>query len=53
MCHGAQQTITFRRDKRQDPTVHGTGNYIRSPGIDHDGKEYKQECVCMYNWITV
>ena len=23
--------------------LYGTGNYIQSPGTDHDGKEYKKE----------
>ena len=22
--------------------LYGTGNYIQSPGIDHDGKEYEE-----------
>ena len=34
------QTITFRIDK-QGPTVYSTGNYIKFPGADHNGKEYK------------
>ena len=25
------------------------GNYIQSPRIDHDRKEYKEECTYMYN----
>ena len=29
--------------------LYSTGNYIQSPGIDHDGKEYKKECV----WVCV
>lgn len=24
-----------------------TGNYIQYPGIEHDGKEYKKEFVCV------
>ena len=24
---------------------YSTGNYIQSPGIDHDGKEYKIKCI--------
>ena len=24
------------------------GNYIQYPGINHNGKEYK-ECMCLYN----
>ena len=26
-----------------------TGNYIQYPGINHNGKEYKKECIHMYN----
>ena len=29
--------------------LYSTGNYIQSSGIDHDGNEYKEECVCMYD----
>ena len=25
------------------------GNCIQSPGIDHNGKEYKKECMWVYN----
>lgn len=36
-------------DGQQGPTV--LRNYIQSPGINHNGKVYKKECVCvcMYN----
>ena len=33
------QTITFRMDKQQVPTVQ-TGNYIQSSGINCNGKEH-------------
>ena len=26
-----------------------TGNYIQYPVINHNGKEYKKECIYMYN----
>ena len=29
--------------------VNSPQNYIRSPGTDQDGKEYKKECLCVYN----
>ena len=29
--------------------LYSTGKYIQSPRIDHDAKEYKKECVYMYN----
>ena len=34
-------TITFRTDKEQ-VLLYSTGNYIQSPGINHNGKEYKK-----------
>ena len=34
------QTIIFRMDKQQGPTVYSTENYIQSSGIEHDGKYY-------------
>ena len=27
----------------------GTGNYIQSPGINHERKEYEKECIYVYN----
>ena len=29
--------------------LYSTGNYIQYPGIDHNGIEYKTECIYMYN----
>ena len=43
------QTITFRMDKQPGPTVASTANCIQYPMIDHNGNEYKKECVCVYN----
>ena len=40
------QTITFRMDKQQGPTVCHR-ECIQSPGINHNGKEYKQRTVCV------
>ena len=34
------QTVTYRMDKPQGPTVQH-GEYS---GIDHDGKDYEKEC---------
>ena len=33
--------------------LYNMGNYIQSPGIDHDGKEYKKGCIYMYNRVTL
>lgn len=37
------QTVTFRMDKPQGPTT-STGN-VQCPGIEHDGKYWKKECM--------
>ena len=29
--------------------LYSTGEYIQYPGINHNGEEYKKECICMYN----
>ena len=29
--------------------LYSTGNYIQYPVINHNGKEYKKECIHMYN----
>ena len=29
--------------------LYSTGNYIQYPGINHNGKEYKKECIYVYN----
>ena len=29
--------------------LYTTGNYIQYPGINHYGKEYKKECISVYN----
>ena len=33
-------------DKKQSP-LHSTGDYIQYPGINYNGKEYKQQCICV------
>ena len=29
--------------------LYSPGNYIQYPGINHNGKEYKKECIYVYN----
>ena len=29
--------------------LYSTGNYIQYPVINHNGREYKKECVYVYN----
>ena len=31
--------------------LYSTGNYIQCPGINHNGKEYKKECIYIYIYI--
>ena len=33
--------------------LYSPGNYIQYPMINHNGTEYKKECICMYNWVTL
>ena len=30
-----------------------TRNYIQYPGIDHNGKEYEKECVCVCVFVSL
>ena len=32
--------------------LYSTGNYIQYPVINHNGKEYKKECVCVCVCVT-
>ena len=32
--------------------LYSTGNSMQSPGVNHSGKEYKKEHICVYNWVT-
>ena len=32
--------------------LHSTRNCIQSPGINHNGKEYKKESIHVYNGVT-
>ena len=33
--------------------LYSTGNYIQHPVINHNGKEYKKECVCVCIYMCV
>ena len=39
------QTIIYKTDKQQGPTVYSTGNYIQYPVINCNGKEYEKEYI--------
>ena len=34
--------------KNNKVLLDSTGNYIQYPVINHNGKEYEKECVCIY-----
>ena len=42
------QTIIYRMDKQQGPAVEHR-EHIQYPVINHNGKEYENECIYMYN----
>ena len=33
--------------------LYSAENYIQYPMANHNGKEYKKECIYMYDWITL
>ena len=49
------QTITFRMDTQQGPNIYSTGSYIQYPEINHNGKEYEQECRAslVVQWLRI
>ena len=38
---------------KQQVLLYSTGNYIQSPGINHNGKEYFLKCMYVYNCVTL
>ena len=32
---------------------YSTGNYSQNPVINHNGKEYERECICMYVCVYI
>ena len=44
------QTVMYRMDNKV--LLYSTRNYIQYPVINHNGKEYKKECICVYIFIT-
>ena len=42
--------VNYYREKINNKVLlYSTGNYIQYSGINHNGKEYKKECIYMYN----
>ena len=46
----AENTIPWTKSK---VLLWDTGNSVQHPVISHSGKEYEQECIHTYNWITL
>ena len=44
------QTVMYRMDNKV--LLYSTRKYIQYPVINHNGKEYKKECICVYIFIT-
>ena len=44
------QTTIYKINK---VLLYGMGSYIQNPVINHNGKEYDKEYVCMYKWFTL
>ena len=34
-------------DTQQGPTIYSTGNFIQYPGMNHNGKEFGKEYICI------
>ena len=41
------QTIIQRTDKQQFILLYSTGNYIQYPSVNHNGKEYEKQYICV------
>ena len=46
------QTISFEMDNQWIINGNGTGNYVQSPGVEHDGRG-EGKCVYMCGWVTM
>ena len=33
--------------------LHDPANYIQNPAINHNEREYKKECLYVYNWVSL
>ena len=46
---GKEWTGSWLVDAKNKDLMHSTENYIQYPVIKHNGKEYKKECIYVYN----
>ena len=47
------QNIIYRMNKQQGLTAYSTGNYIQYSVINHNGKEYEKEYICITESVSV
>ena len=45
--------VLHRERTNNKPLLYSTGNHIQSPGINHNGKEYKKEYIYIYIYIYI
>ena len=50
---GVSRCKLLHRERINKVLLYSTGNYTQHPGINHNGKEYKKDCTCVYNWVTL
>ena len=46
------QTVMLRMDNSK-VLLNSTGNCTQSLGVNHNGKAHKEECMYVYNWVTL
>ena len=49
VLHIEQYICIYCIYKNNKVLLYSTVNYIQRPEINHNEKEYKKECICMYN----
>ena len=53
LCQAFYKNYFVLIKKTSDLLLYSTGNYIQYPWINHNGKEYKKECIYVYHWVTM
>ena len=59
--HGQRSLVGYSPQGRKESdttewlsiALYSTGNYIQYPVTNCNGKQWKKECTCVYNWITL
>ena len=50
---GQQMQAMIQKTDKNKLLLYSAGNYIQYSEINHSGKEYGKECMCMYNSMTL